>query len=103
MALAMIMLPTGISEVMAVSITPAQVMTAVTNPAPAAIEYVDTLRAPGMFLARLAEIEPAARTMPVSRKTLVQRGLFSRRARIDPTATIWTMPRNSAVAASLSK
>ena len=67
---------------MAVSITPAQVMMAVTNPAPAAIEYVDTLRAPGMFFARLAEIEPAAIIMPVNRKTLVQRGLFSSKARI---------------------
>src|SRR6516162_6186830 len=53
-ALAIIMLPTGMSEVMAVSITPAHVMMAVTAPAPTAIAHVDTFRAPGMFRARRA-------------------------------------------------
>src|ERR1700743_3727259 len=76
MALAMIMLATGISVVMAVSITPAQVMMGVTSPAPAAIEQIDTLRAPGIFLARRAEIDPAVSTMAASSRTLVQRGPF---------------------------
>src|SRR5271166_3787150 len=56
-----------------------------------------------MFLARRAEMEPAAMIIAVSRKTLVQRGPFSSNIRMEPTATICTMPRSSATAVSLSR
>src|SRR5208283_638227 len=56
-----------------------------------------------MFFARRAEMEPAATIIAVSRKTLVQRGPFSSSIRMEPTATICTMPRSSATAVSLSR
>src|SRR5271157_512747 len=56
-----------------------------------------------MFFARLAEMDPAAMIMAVSRKTLVQRGPFNSSIRMEPTATICTMPRNNATAVSLSR
>ncbi len=87
----------------AVSITPAHVITAVTSPAPAAIEYVETLRAPEISFARLAEIEPAAMIMPASRKTLLQRGAFNSSTSTEPTTTICTIPRSKATAVSLSR
>ena len=89
MALAMIMLPTGMSAVMAVSMTPAQVMMAVTRAGTGGNrKYVETLRAPGMFLARRAEIEPAATIIPASRNTLDQRGALSSSTSTEPTMTI---------------
>ena len=64
---------------------------------------METLRAPGTFFARLAEIDPAARIMPTSRMTLVQRGPFSSSVSTDPMMMICTRPRTSAMAASLSR
>src|ERR1700737_2183333 len=60
MAFAMSMLPTGTRDVIAVSMTPSQVITAMTDPAPLAIAHVETGNAPGSFFARLAEVAPAA-------------------------------------------
>src|SRR6516165_10772871 len=56
-----------------------------------------------MFLALLAEIDPAASTMPARRKTLVQRGARSKSASTEPMTMICTMPRSSAIDASFSR
>ena len=59
-ALAISMLPTGTSDVIAVSITPSTVIREITKPAPQAIAQADTRNALGMPLARRAEVAPAA-------------------------------------------
>ena len=97
------MLPTGISDVMAVSITRSAVMIAITDPAPQAIAQVDTANAPGIFFARRAEIFPAATIIAASISPPVQRGPRNRIASTEPTAMICTSPRTSAIDVSFSR
>src|SRR5579872_6417045 len=56
MALAITMLPTGTIEVIAPSITPAHVITAITEPEPQRIDQNETSKEPGIFLARRADV-----------------------------------------------
>src|SRR5229473_5285616 len=64
---------------------------------------MEIFSAPGKPLARLREVNPAARIMAASRKIPVQRGPRSKITRMDPTATICTMPRTRAIAVSRSR
>src|SRR4029077_187055 len=69
-ALAISMLPTGTSVVIGVSITPSHVISAITDPAPQAMEYVETRKASGIPLARRADVAPAATIIDANSKTL---------------------------------
>src|ERR1017187_9763842 len=102
-ALAISILPTGTRDVMALSMTPSQVIIAITDTAPEAIAHVETVNAPGMPFARLADVAPAAMTMAINNHAPFQRGPFSRSTRIEPTAMICARPRIIAIRTSLSR
>jgi hypothetical protein len=85
------------------SMTPSNVMSAITDPAPDAIAQVDTWKAPGIPLARRAEVAPAATIIAIRRKMLIQLGPRKSNKRTEPTATICTSPRTIATARSFSR
>ncbi len=88
MALAISILPTGMSELTAGSIAPNQVMLTITSPEPKPIPSSDTQKAPGIPLARRAAILAAAIIMAISAMMLVQTGPRSSRSSTEPTTTI---------------
>ena len=73
------------------------------DPAPKAMAQAETRNAPGIPLARRAEVAPAATIIPASRKPLVHRGARRRITRMEPTATICTNPRAIAIKVSTSR
>src|SRR6185437_11342653 len=96
-ALAMIMLPIGTVEVIAPSITPAHVITAMTDPDPSKMDQNETAKLPGIVFVRRAEVAPAASTIAESMNTLVHCGPLSITTKTKPTATICAKPRMSAI------